>query len=285
MSLDNEQQSRYADLHLHTNTSDGSCRPFEVVDMAAELGFSAIAISDHDSVSGIDEALERAKERGLELIPAIELSAELNSQEIHILGYFFDHHNRIFEKKLEKFRDYRQKRVRVMIAKLQGTGIEVDLEEFMRQYQNQSIGRLHLAQYLVSKGFVRGIKEAFNRYLGFEKPAYASKYNLSPSKACQLIREAGGISVLAHPHLLRKDEMIPKLVEDGIEGLEAYYSYIPESVIDHYRQMAKDLGVLVSGGSDCHQHNKEQLLIGGVRLPYSYVDEMKQYLRQEPKSI
>ncbi len=278
MPENENQDSRYADLHLHTDASDGICRPSEIVDAAAELGFSAIAITDHDTVSGLDKALERGKAIGLEIIPGIELSASLNALEIHILGYFFDHHNREFLEKLSLFRQYRRRRAEIMVAKLQKLGTAVDLDEFVEQYPNESIGRLHLAQYLISKGVVRTIAEAFEYYLGFEKPAYAPKYDLSPREACRLIRETGGIPVLAHPHHLGGDELLPELVKAGIEGLEVYYSNTSEAVIDHYRVMAQKLGILITGGSDCHQSNKDKSFLGTIKLPYRYVEEMKQRL-------
>ena len=212
MSINNQNHDpRYADLHLHTNASDGAWNPSALVDAAVELGFSAIAVSDHDTVAGLDEAIRRAEQRGLELITAVELSAGLDIGEVHVLGYFIDHNSPALKEKLSLFRDYREQRVGLMIAKLQNLGMKADIDEFTQQYQGRSMGRLHLAQYLVNKKFVSGIKEAFSQYLGFKKPAYAPKYNLSPKEACQLINQAGGVAILAHPHLLDGHEILNEL--------------------------------------------------------------------------
>jgi len=285
MCVCKDNDGRYADLHLHTNASDGTYGPSELVEAAAKLGFSAIAIADHDTVIGLDEAIERGKTIGLEVIPAVELSTNLDALEIHILGYFIDHHHPGLLEKLLFFRQYRQNRAEFIVVKLQKLGVAVDVDEFLQEYPNESgksVGRLHVAQHLLSKGAISNIAEAFSRYLGPGKPAYASKCNLSPREACQLIREAGGIPVLAHPQHLRRDELLPELVKAGIKGLEAYYNNTPEVVIDHYRALARELGILVTGGSDCHQDNKDQFLLGTIKLPYRYVEEMKQHLLNTP---
>lgn len=279
---DGGQNARYVDLHLHTSVSDGTFTPGEIVDKAIELGFSAIAITDHDTVDGIDEAIARSRETELEIIPAVELSSGLENEELHILGYFIDHHNQELQEALVTFRLRRRERMLEMIDKLRGLGVNADADEFFEHFQNPSIGRLHLAQYLISKRLVSGIETIFSKYLGFEKPAYAPKYKISPEQACGLIRRAGGVAVAAHPHLLGDDDQLTELAKAGIEGLEIFCSNISQAVSNHYALVAEGLNLLITGGSDCHQRNKTRFLIGMVKLPYRFVTRMREYIEQRP---
>ena len=276
------QDTRYVDLHLHTSVSDGTFSPGEIVDKAIELGFSAIAISDHDTVDGVDEAIAHSRDKELEIIPAVELSSGLETEELHILGYFIDHHNEELQQTLSTFRLRRRERMVEMIDKLREMGVNADADEFFANFQNPSIGRLHLAQYLISKRLVSGIETIFNKYLGFEKPAYAPKYKISPEEACSLIRRAGGVAVAAHPHLLGDDDQLTELAKAGIEGLEIFCSNTSQAVSNHFALVAEGLNLLVTGGSDCHQRNKNQFLIGMVKLPYRFVTRMRDYLEQRP---
>jgi len=175
-----DQNTRYADLHLHSSVSDGTLPPEEIVDKAIEIGFSAIAISDHDTVEGVDAAIAHSRDRGIEIVPAVELSSGIDGEELHILGYFIDHHNPELLDQLSLFRRRRRERILEMIDKLRFLGVEADAVEFFDNYRNSSVGRLHLARYLLSKRLVTTIDTIFDKYIGFDKPAYAPKYKSPP---------------------------------------------------------------------------------------------------------
>jgi predicted metal-dependent phosphoesterase TrpH len=277
-----------ADLHLHTIASDGRWPPAKVVRAMAELGFSALAIADHDEVSGIAEAIEAGRECGVEIVPAVELSTAVppeqltradpraapGDREVHILGYYIDREAPELHKVLEACRTHRHRRMHTMVKKLGELGVPVDIEHVQRLAGDGAIGRPHLAQALVDAGHVESIGQAFTRYLSPGRPAHAPKWKMTPAEACALIRRIGGVPVLAHPMLLKDDSLIKALVEDGVLGLEAYYSNCPVETSERYARMADDAGLLVTGGSDCHQ-TPDAILMGRVRLPYERVEALR----------
>ncbi len=266
--------TRVADLHLHTTASDGRLPPGDVVRAMARLGFAAVAIADHDEVSGIPEALEAGRACGVEIVPAVELSTTVADKEVHILGYHLDWHAPALHDVLTACRDHRDRRMVTMVEKLDELGVPVDLARVQELAGDGAIGRPHLAQALVETGHVQSVDQAFDHYLATGRPAYAEKWKLSPAEACTLIRRVGGVPVLAHPMLLKDDTLIPPLIADGVLGLEAYYSFVPVETTQHYIRMAEAAGLLVTGGSDCHQI-PEKPLMGRVRLPYQRVEALR----------
>ncbi len=266
--------TRYADLHLHTNFSDGTMSPEELVIEASHSGLDTIAITDHDILDGIEPALSAGKEHGVEIIPGIELSAEYNGEEVHILGYYMDWQDQQFCEKIGVFRDSRRIRAMKMVDKLNELGLEIEYDDVFKQTDVNAVGRPHVAVALLERGHVDNISEAFNRFLGNDGPAYMPKHKLSPAEAIALILDVGGIPVLAHPGAL-KQEITSELVSCGLMGLEVFHPYHTSQLSDYYRDFARQNHLLITGGSDCHGWAKDRVTIGDVRLPYEHVDALK----------
>lgn len=266
---------KFADLHVHTIYSDGTFTPDEVVDTAHKNGLSAIAITDHDSVDGIEPSMTAAKKYGMEIIPGVELTAEEENIEIHILGYFIDWKAGWFEKKLEKMRRARLERIYAMVDKLKSAGVDIDADKVLKISGPGAIGRLHLATALYNEGIISSINEAFRKYIGDKSPCYVKKYKLSPKEAADMIIKLGGVPVLAHPRLLNGDELITRFIKDGIRGIEAYHTEHAANAATRYEEMALRNGLLITGGSDCHGAGKGKILLGRVKVPYSLVDILK----------
>ena len=265
----------YADLHVHTNFSDGSFTPEEAVAAAGKADLAAVSITDHDSVEAIGPAQEAAKRYGIEVIPGVELSADAERREIHILGYYIDWKDPQFRERLKIFREVRLERAAKIVRKLEELGKKIDFERLVRTYGKGSLGRLHIAQEMLEFGYARSIDEVFERYLGDYGPAYVPKQRLQPSEAIDLILKVGGVPVYAHPRISHRDELIPRLAKEGLRGIEAYHSEQNPSVSDHYKRLAEKYGLLVTGGSDCHGKGKSEVLMGKVRIPYELVEKLK----------
>lgn len=262
-----------ADLHVHTCFSDGIYSPEEVLRKAKEAGLSAVGICDHDSVKGIEEAIELEDRYGVEIIPGIEMSTELHNQEIHILGYLFDWMNSHFRALLKTIQEVRFWRAELIITKLQDLGLNLDFDEVKREASSESIGRPHIARLMVKKGYVATQDEAFEKYLRAGAPAYVGKYEMLPEDAITKIKEMRGIPVLAHPKFsVLPSEEFERLVKLGLRGVEVYHSRQTLEESDSYLEMARKYGLLITGGSDSHG---EEDPIGCVKIPYSYVIELK----------
>ena len=269
--------SLFADLHIHTYYSDSTSSPQEVVAEAVKNKLSCISITDHDVIDGVLPTREAAKPFDLEVISGIELSSELEGRDIHILGYFIDIEKGPLVEKIESFLDERIKRMKQMILNLQEYGIkDISFEEAASQTKSRAVGRLHLANLLVQKGHVTSVKQAFDKYLAQDKPGYASKFKQSPFEAIDLIHQSGGVAVMAHPMLTQKDEIIPRLVKAGMDGIEVYYPNCMPTVTSFYEKIAKKHGLLMSGGSDAHGAAKVFTYVGKTSIPYELVELMKQ---------
>jgi len=266
---------RYADLHIHTIHSDSTLSPDEVVDIALKKGLSAIAITDHDCVDGIAPALRRAEGRALEVIPGVELSAEIDGAELHILGYFIEWREPWFVKKLEEMRKVRTERIRKMTSKLRDFGLDIEPEKVFKLSGPGSVGRLHLAMALYKEGVTSSVKEAFNKYIGDKAPCNVKKFRLDPEEAIYMILKSGGVPVLAHPRVLGRDDLIPGLVKKGIRGIEVYHTDHPRSAALRYKDIASQYGLIGTGGSDCHGAGKVNVLIGTTKVPYSVVEDLR----------
>ena len=266
---------KFADLHVHTFHSDSTFTPDEVVDVAHKKGLSAIAITDHDSVGGIDPSIAAAKQYGMEIIAGVELTAEEEDLEIHILGYYIDWKADWFEKKLAKMREARLKRIYAMVKKLKDVGVDIEPGQVLKVSGPGAVGRLHLATVLYNEGVTSSISEAFRRYIGNKAPCYVKKYKLTPKEAVDMILKLGGVPVLAHPNVLGRDDLIPRFVKDGIRGIEVYHTEHKNSTATHYEEMALRYDLLITGGSDCHGAGKGEVLLGKVKIPYSLVEALK----------
>jgi len=266
---------RFADLHIHTNFSDGRFSPAQVVDYSQRVGLSAISITDHDITESIRLAREAAGQYDMEIVPGIELSADDRGREVHILGYCFNKENSELQEKLRIFCDARLKRAQEMVEKLNELGLEIEFDRVLAIAGPGSVGKPHVAQAMVERGYVNSAGQASREYLGSGRPAYVPKYKLVPREAIELIRRAGGIPVLAHPALSRVDELIPQMVSCGLMGLEVYEGSTDPSIINYYTGLARKYGLLITGGSDCHQRGKDRIRMGSVKFPYRFVEELK----------
>lgn len=271
----------FADLHLHTNFSDGTFTPEELVQRAAKEGLKTIALTDHDTLEGCSRTAAACQQAGLEFIPASELTAELNGRELHILGFYLDAENQKLQIELARFQEVRQRRIHEMVERLNALGIPLKVEEVFELANCKSPGRPHVARALVQAELCSNIDEAFEAYLKIGRPAWVSKFKMSASNAIELIHQAGGLAVLAHPGLTRVDELIPQLVEAGLDGLECFHTKHTNTVADRYLEMAKQFGLLVTGGSDCHGKSKGKPLIGTVKVAYEYVERMQERFFQQ----
>ena len=266
-----------ADLHIHTSYSDGTESPRRVVELAKQAGLSALAITDHDILDGYPEATAAAQEHGIELIPGLELSASSGGREVHVLGFFIDLDCAAFQRLLADQRERRLQRIHEMVDRLQRLGLSITAEEVLAVAGHGAVGRPHVAQVLVNRGYVSTLREAFDRYIGANGPAYIAGSPLSPTLAIQAIRQANGIPVLAHPIYLKDDALIEQMCQDGLVGLEVYHSSHPPDVIHHYEQLADRLKLLRTGGTDFHGSSKEGVPIGSTTIPYALVEALKQY--------
>ncbi|MBI2946307.1 MAG: PHP domain-containing protein [Verrucomicrobia bacterium] len=265
----------FADLHLHTNFSDGTYTPEELVMHARRHGLSAVALTDHDTVEGCARMSAACRQNGLEFVPGSELTAELDGVELHLIGYFIDTEHPRLLGEMAKFQSVRQNRIREMVARLNKLNIPLEAEAVFAIANCRSPGRPHVGRALVQAGFCATLDEAFERFLKKHRPAWVPKFKISAVDAMALIHEAGGVAVLAHPGLNRSDDVIPLLVEAGMDGIECYHTKHTPSTCERYLAVAEQSHLIVTGGSDCHGLNKGKPLIGTIKLPYSHVLELK----------
>jgi 3',5'-nucleoside bisphosphate phosphatase len=266
---------KFADLHLHTHFSDGTFSPEELTGHAQRLGFAALALTDHDSVEGCARMAAACTAAGIEFIPGTELTAEYNDTELHILGYFLDTRNQKLLAELSRFQSVRQDRIRKMVARLNALNIPLEAETVFALANCESPGRPHVARAMVKAGLVRSLDEAFERYLKKNRPAWVPKAKMSALEGVELIHQAGGLAVMAHPGLNRTDEIIPALVDAGLDGIECFHTKHSNALSARYLELAGKFNLLVTGGSDCHGFSKGKPLIGNVKLPYEHVERLK----------
>jgi 3',5'-nucleoside bisphosphate phosphatase len=271
-----------ADLHIHTTFSDGTQSPQEIVELAAKNGLATIAITDHDVVAGIDPAIQKGSELKVAVIPGIEFTTEAQDTEIHILGYYFDHHDPQLLQTISLIQQGRADRVAKICEKLKALAVAIDPDEVFALAGHRAPGRPHVARVMLKHGYVKSIKEAFDRYLEFHGPAYVSHYKLSPQEAIKLITEAKGIPVYAHPAASNCDQIIPDLLAAGLRGIEAYYIGHRESQTAHYIGLAEKYGLLVTGGSDYHGTTSgRDVELGTITIPDELVEKLNdEHLRR-----
>jgi len=257
------------DLHTHTNRSDGTFAPPELVKLASQRGLEVVAITDHDTTDGLEEAARAGRELGVEVVPGVELSAEHQGTSVHVLCYWMDPENEGLQAELVRLRSERFLRGEVMVEKLRSLGYPVSFERVREIAGSGNIVRPHVAQALVEAGVVADEEEAFDRLIGDEGPASVPKHALAPLDALALVRRAGGACVLAHPGMWSAEAPIPEdlieaMAEAGMAGLEADHSDHPPEQREHYRGLAKRLGLVVTGGSDCHGTRYDPVRLGSV---------------------
>jgi predicted metal-dependent phosphoesterase TrpH len=243
------------DLHLHSTCSDGSLPPQELVRKAKIRGLTGMALTDHDSIAGLAEAALEAARIGLDFLPGIELSTDYGPLEIHILGYYFDPQNHALLAKLKTIIDSRNQRARLIVQKLNEQGIHLTWEQVLAETTGQFIGRNHIYLALANAGLakpVAGFSRPFDYYLGNTSPAYVPHQEIGTLEAIAIIREAGGVPVLAHPGRMGDDSMIPQLVDCGLQGLEVYYPTHGREMEAKYRNLARKYRLAATGGSDYH---------------------------------
>lgn len=264
------------DLHVHTTASDGTLTPEQVVDEAVRVGLSGLAIADHDSVEGVPPGLEKARSVGLILVPAVEINTDFGKDEIHILGYYIDPLSDALNSVLQRIRSERAGRAAKMVERLNALGMKVDLDRILQIASNGSVGRPHLARALVEAGYASTLSSAFGKYLVRGAPAYVPRYRLEPAEAIAIILEAGGVPVLAHPGLNKHDEMIPRLVEEGLRGIEAYHTDHTHGQTQRYLDLAARYGLVVTGGSDSHGPNNIRTVeLGSVSVEMDVVRQLQ----------
>jgi hypothetical protein len=255
------------DLHIHSTASDGSHTPEEIVEIALRNGLSAIAIADHDTVAGVLPGLKAAAGR-LTFLPAVEISTSHGHDELHLLGYMVDVTARPLLEVLQRIQGEREHRARRTVEVLQGLGVDLAYEQVAAVAQGASVGRPHIATALVDAGAVASPAMAFERYLKRGRPAYVDRYRVTPQQAIALIREAQGLPVLAHPKLIHRDALIPELVGLGLGGIEAFHTQHTPFDVERYLDLAAQLHLIVTGGTDSHgPGGSYPVEIGAVEVP------------------
>ncbi|MFA5383243.1 MAG: PHP domain-containing protein [Eubacteriales bacterium] len=270
-----------ADLHIHTNASDGVESPAQVVYLAKTAGLKAIAITDHETASGIAPALEAGRRLSLEVLPGVEMSTGHKDREVHLLGYLMDYTNPVFMSFLELLLQKRKERVAGIAARLRDLGIQVTLDQILAAAGKGSVGRPHVARALIESGIVQSVAQAFEQYLGTGRPAYVPRFKYSTSEAIQLIRDAGGVAVLAHPVIDNSEIFIPEFVKNGLQGLEVYYPGHSPEIISRFLKTCRLYNLVSTGGSDFHGDQARHGHIGEVTVPYQSVVNLKKCAGQE----
>ena len=281
------KETRPVDLHAHSCKSDGSLTPSELVELAASKHLAAVALTDHDTVAGIDEALAAADGKDIELVPGIEFSTEYEGRDIHIVGLYINHNDAQFQKYLQNFIESRDLRNQKMCQKLQEHGLDVRYEDMIKEFAGSVMTRAHYAAYLFQKGYVKSIPEAFKRYVGDDAPCFVPREKVTPGQAAALIVRNGGVPVLAHPILYHMpdeelDRLTRSLTDAGLAAIEAVYcSYSTEEELQ-IRRLAAKYELLLSGGSDFHGKAKPGLELGtgygGLYVPYEFLSKIKERL-------
>ncbi len=268
----------YVDLHTHSNASDGLYSPTELLRQAKEAGLRVLALTDHDTTNGLDEAAQAAAQQDIDFIPGIEFNADVPGGAVHVLGYFLDYRRPAFQQTLQALRDFRVRRGERMVERLNALGIPISWER-VREIAHGAVGRPHVAQALIEAGYAQSVDDAFAKYLDRGRPAYVRGYKLSPEQAVRLIASANGLPVMAHP-LDRPGidvllEWLPGLSRAGLVGLETYYGpYTPEQEQTLLRLCA-EYDLIPTGGSDYHGPGLHPTPLGGHHVPYESVERLR----------
>jgi len=264
------------DLHTHTIASDGTLRPRELVAEAAKRGVRVLAVTDHDSTEGLAEAIEEARRHPpLTIVPGIEINCDVEGAEIHILGYCMDYEAPWFQEFCRAQREERRARVYRMAERLAALGMPIDVERVFALVQEGSAGRPHVARVMVERGYVKTVREAFDKYLAADKPAHVPRKKLTPEDAVRLLRRAGGVPVFAHPGLSDRDELVPALVAAGLMGIECYYSEHSATQRGAYVDLCRRYDLVATGGSDFHGPSVRAAVLGNPTVPLAVWDALQ----------
>jgi len=278
----------YIDLHTHSTASDGSMTPDELVRHAIDSGLKAIALTDHDTIDGIESALNEGMKNNFPVIPGVEISVDYK-KELHILGYFSRNNYKRIGNILDALKNSRALRNEKTVKKLNEIGINITMEDVKKTAGDGLIGRPHIARAIMEKGYTKTIEEAFNEYLAFGKVAYFKKEKLTPQQGISEILKAGGIPVLAHPVLLHMsqqelDDFLKELCSYGLKGIEAYYVDNTEEDTNMLLALAEKHNLIVTGGSDFHGYFKPKIKIGkgygDLKVPYSILESLEKLISQ-----
>jgi predicted metal-dependent phosphoesterase TrpH len=269
------------DLHSHTTASDGALTPRELVRLAARQGVRVLAVTDHDSTDGLPEALAEAAAQDIEIVPGLEINCDVPGAEIHVLGYYVDWPAPWFQDFLREQRAERTARVHRIVERLTELGMPLTAAEVFAICKEGSPGRPHVAQAMVDRGYVKSVREAFDRWLHAGGPANVPRRRLTPVEAVAVIRRAGGVPVFAHPGLAGRDAMIPELVEAGLAGIETYYPEHSAGQIQAYRETCRRLGLVATGGSDYHgPHTGRAVTVGTPHVGLDVWEALKAKSRE-----
>jgi len=271
------------DLHIHSYISDGRFSPADIVRKAAGAGLKVIALTDHDSVGGVASAIEAAGDfPQLRVIPGVEISTDVPRGEVHMLGYFIDYTDKELLLELDNMRNSREKRAQDMIAKLADLGMAIEWQRVQEIAGSGTVGRPHIAQAMLEKGYIASFKEAFNKYLGFGKPAYARRVKMTPLEAVKLILRTNGLPVLAHPLTVNDHEaLVAELTPGGLTGIEAYYGEYSAEEIKKLVSLADKHGLIVTGGSDYHGlDDNTETPLGGADVPMESAEKLISLVEQ-----
>ena len=267
------------DLHLHTTASDGRLSPTELVHLAASQNVQIMAVTDHDSTDGLREAAAAAGSLDrMEIIPGIELGTDIPGTEVHMLAYFIQHNRRDLQEELKRLRAGRQDRARGMVEKLTELGFPMDWERVQQIAGEGAVGRPHVAQAMVERGYVQETKEAFDKYIGRSCPAYVEREKMTPPESIKLIKSWGGVPVLAHPiYIPNLESVLGEMVDAGLVGMEVYYAKCTPEQIDHIARLAEEYSLLPCGGSDYHGTDaKDEPLPGAMGPSLEVVEQLRQ---------
>ena len=269
---------KHVDLHIHTKFSDGTHPLEEIVETASIKKLKAISITDHDCIDAYPLAQELGSKLDIEVIPGVELSSEIGGVDIHILGYYLNIHTPELISKLAELKKARYARAEKIVENLNRQGVDLRFETVLNIAGGAAIGRPHIAAALLKEELVYSFREAFDKYIGYESPAYVEKMCMHPQEVFHLIRAAGGIPVLAHPGVTKVDERIPQFIHDGLMGIEVFHSEHIGAMERHYMQYCRKHNLAFTGGSDFHNGNQSKSEIGHPKVPYSAVESLKEKL-------
>ena len=265
------------DLHVHTLHSDGTLSVQEVFEAAVLKGVAALSITDHDCIDAYPKAFELGRECGIEVIPGVELSSEIDGIDIHVLGYCFDIRDPVFNASLARMRQARYERAVKIVGNLNSQGVDLRFETVLKIAGDAAIGRPHIATAMLKEELIYSFREAFDKYIGYNSPAYVEKLRMHPREIFELITSAGGIAVLAHPGATKVDERIPEFIRDGVEGIEVFHPEHTASLERYYKKICRKYGLVMTGGSDFHAGEHPRAEIGSVRAPLSIVPALREY--------
>lgn len=270
------------DLHVHSTASDGTLSPTALVEEAYAHGVSVLALTDHDTMDGVEEARQAAERCGIELIAGVELNTDSPAGEVHVLGYYIPTEDAEFQRLLSDRRRGREVRAHKIVDRLRGLGFPIEFADVERVAADGAIGRLHIARVLVEAGYVTSDKEAFDRLLHRNGPAYVKRESFTPTEAVQAIVDAGGVPVLAHPGRIAEQSVIPELIEAGLAGLECYYPEHSPEQTEHYIAVARKYGLVATGGTDFHGPDRPNARpIGSMPVP---VEAVRELAERRPRS-